>query len=295
MIKLIACDLDGTLLNSSMEVSPANVQAIKRAQENGIEFMVASGRAPHESQPMIQEYGIQCGYINLNGGLVFDTEGNLIVKNPIDLDVAKKICRLLKKENFYFEVVTGDHVYSDDLSKRITNVAHLMVELNPQLTFKEAVLVSASKPAIVSIQQVPSYEDLLAEPGVEVMKILVFDSRGQWAFTDVIKEINAIADLSITSSAADNIEINAKSAQKGQSLMDYAAAKGLKSEEVAAIGDNLNDESMIVAAGTGVAMGNGVPQIKKVASFVTKTNNEDGVAWAIDKIIADNAKEQAGA
>ncbi|GHV98315.1 haloacid dehalogenase [Lactobacillus nasalidis] len=291
MIKLIACDLDGTLLNSSMEVSEGNVQAIKRAQQNGIEFMVASGRAPHESQPMMKEYGIDCGFINLNGGLVFDTAGKLIVKNPLDLETAKKICRLLKKEGFYFELVTGSHVYSEDLSQRITNVAHLMVELNPMLTFKEAVLVSASKPAIVSIQQVPSYEDLMDEPGTEVMKILVFDSRGPCAFTEVIKEIQKLGDLSITSSAADNIEINAASAQKGQALMDYAAAKGIKREEVAAIGDNMNDESMIVAAGTGVAMGNAVPQIKKVASFVTKNNNEDGVAWAIDRIISDNQKE----
>lgn len=292
MIKLIACDLDGTLLNSSMEISDANVQAIKHAQENGIEFMVASGRAPHESQPMLKEYGIDCGFINLNGGLVFDTAGNLIVKNPLKLETAKKICRLLKKEGFYFELVTSDHVYSEDLSQRITNVAHLMVELNPMLTFKEAVLVSASKPAIVSIQQVPSYEDLMDEPGTEVMKILVFDSRGQYAFTDVIKKIEEIDKLSITSSAADNIEINAAGAQKGQSLLDYAAAKGIQREEIAAIGDNLNDESMIRAAGTGVAMGNAVPQIKTIASFVTKSNNEDGVAWAINKIIADNQKER---
>ena len=153
-------------------------------------------------------------------------------------------------------------------------------------------MVSASKPAIVSIQQVPSYEDLMDEPGTEVMKILVFDSRGQYAFTDVIKKIEEIDKLSITSSAADNIEINAAGAQKGQSLLDYAAAKGIQREEIAAIGDNLNDESMIQAAGTGVAMGNAVPQIKTIASFVTKSNNEDGVAWAIDKIIADNQKEQ---
>lgn len=292
MIKLIACDLDGTLLNSSMEISDANVQAIKRAQENGIEFMVASGRAPHESQPMLKEYGIDCGFINLNGGLVFDTAGNLIVKNPLKLETAKKICRLLKKEGFYFELVTSNHVYSEDLSQRITNVAHLMVELNPMLTFKEAVLVSASKPAIVNIKQVPSYEDLMDEPGTEVMKILVFDSRGQYAFTDVIKKIEEIDKVSITSSAADNIEINAAGAQKGRSLLDYAAAKGIKREEIAAIGDNLNDESMIQAAGTGVAMGNAIPQIKTIASFVTKSNNEDGVAWAIDKILADNQKEQ---
>ena len=111
----------------------------------------------------------------------------------------------------------------------------------------------------------------------------------QWAVWEAMRGVEGVA---LTSSVAQNIEINAAGAQKGRSLLDYAAAKGIKREEIAAIGDNLNDESMIQAAGTGVAMGNAIPQIKTIASFVTKSNNEDGVAWAIDKILADNQKEQ---
>ena len=89
-----------------------------------------------------------------------------------------------------------------------------------------------------------------------------------------------------------NVSSAASRLGSAHQYVDYAAAKGIKREEIAAIGDNLNDESMIQAAGTGVAMGNAIPQIKTIASFVTKSNNEDGVAWAIDKILADNQKEQ---
>ena len=73
--------------------------------------------------------------------------------------------------------------------------------------------------------------------------------------------------------------------------MEYAKKKGLKREEVAAIGDNLNDESMIRDAGTGVAMGNAVPAIKKLAQVQTKTNDENGVAYILKQFISENAKE----
>ena len=291
MIKLIACDLDGTLFNASMEVSDGNVQAIQRAENNGIEFLVASGRAPHESWGLIKSYGIHCGFINLNGALVYDPQGNLIVKNPIDLAVGRQIVKLLKQYHLYFEVVTKDKVYSEDLSARIANVAHYVMTLNPGLTFKEAVMVSGAKPAIVSIQEVDSFEHLLEDDNLEIMKIIAFDSRGPEFFSGIIPHVKQMGELSITSSSSDNIEINAAKAQKGPALMDYAQAKGIKREETAAIGDNLNDESMISMAGVGVAMGNAVLDIKNIATFITRTNNEDGVAAAIDRIIAENKKE----
>ena len=97
-----------------------------------------------------------------------------------------------------------------------------------------------------------------------------------------------MGDLVVTSSSSSNIEINEQHAQKGLALLDYAKLKGIKPEEIAAIGDNLHDESMIRAAGTGVAMGNAIPAIKKIAQVVTKRNNEDGVAYILNKFIADN-------
>lgn len=291
MIKLVACDLDGTLFNSNMTVSEANAQAVKNAQNNGIEFLIATGRAPRESRSILRDANLHTGFINLNGALVFNEAGQLMVKHSIPTQKAIQIVNLLHKAGFYFEVVTENQVYSENLEQRITNVAHLMVDLNPLLDFRQAVAISSGNKTIMNMKQVPSFTELLADPEIEVMKFIAFDSRGHEAFADVKKEIAELGDLVITSSSSSNIEINADEAQKGLALLDYAKLKNIKKDEIAAIGDNLNDESMIRAAGVGVAMGNAIPLIKDIAQVTTKNNNEDGVAYILNQFIKDNQQK----
>lgn len=288
MIKLVACDLDGTLFNSDMMVSSENAAAIKAAQQNGIEFLVATGRAPRESKVLLEDAGIKSGFINLNGALVFDASGKLIIKHPIPANSAMKLINLLHDNHFYFEIVTADNVYTEDLSKRITNVAHFMVDLNAGITFREAVAITAGNKSILNMTQVDSYDELLQNEDPKIMKFLVFDHRGHEAFEDVITEINQLNGLVVTSSSSSNIEINAVQAQKGLALLDYAQIKHIKREEIAAIGDNLNDESMIREAGIGVAMGNAVPKIKHLAQITTSSNNDNGVAKVLYKFIDEN-------
>lgn len=292
MIKLVACDLDGTLFNSDMEVSAENAKAIHKAQENGIEFLVATGRAPKESKVLLRDANIQTGFINLNGALVYDEQDNLIVKHSLPKEKAKKLVALLHENNFYFEILTKDHVYSEDINTRISNIAHLMVDLNPGMTFKQAVAISAGNKSIMNIIQIKNFDSLINDPQTEIMKIIAFDGRGRNAFTNVIKDINNMGGLIITSSSASNIEINDIKAQKGLALLDYAAKKGIKRDEIASIGDNLNDESMIREAGTGVAMGNAIPAIKDLAQVTTKNNNENGVAYILEKFINDNLNSE---
>lgn len=291
MIKLVACDLDGTLFNSNMTVSEANAQAVKNAQNNGIEFLIATGRAPRESRSILRDANLHTGFINLNGALVFNEAGQLMVKHSIPTQKAIQIVNLLHKAGFYFEVVTENQVYSENLEQRITNVAHLMVDLNPLLDFRQAVTISPGNKTIMNMKQVPSFTELLADPEIEVMKFIAFDSRGHEAFADVKKEIAELGDLVITSSSSSNIEINADEAQKGLALLDYAKLKNIKKDEIAAIGDNLNDERMIRAAGVGVAMGNAIPLIKDIAQVTTKNNNEDGVAYILNQFIKDNQQK----
>ncbi|AHI11617.1 Cof-type HAD-IIB family hydrolase [Lactobacillus helveticus] len=292
MIKLVACDLDGTLFNSDMSVSEANIQAVKNAQDNGIEFLIATGRAPHESRAILKDAGLHTGFINLNGALVFDEDSKLMVKHKIPTYKALEIVELLHQAGFYFEIITADQVYTEDLNQRISNVAHLMVDLNPLLDFKQAVAISAGNKTIMNMKQVDHFEDLLHNPEVEVMKIIAFDSRGHEAFDNVKKEVAQIGDLVVTSSSSSNIEINAQQAQKGIALLDYAKLKNIKRDEIAAIGDNLNDESMIREAGIGVAIGNAVPVIKGLAQITTKTNNEDGVAYILNQFVKENKQDQ---
>ena len=288
MIKLVACDLDGTLFNSNMTVSDTNTQAVKNAQNNGIEFLIATGRAPRESRSILNDADLNTGFISLNGALVFNEEGKLIVKHSIPTNKSIQIVNLLHDAGFYFEIVTEKQVYSENLEQRITNVAHLMVDLNPLLDFRQAVAISAGNKTITNMKQVPSFTKLLSDPKIEVMKFIAFDSRGHEAFADVKEELAKLGDLVVTSSSSSNIEINAVKAQKGLALLDYAKLKNIKQNEIAAIGDNLNDESMIRAAGVGVAMGNAIPLIKDIAQVTTKNNNEDGVAYILNQFVKEN-------
>ncbi|MBL1072043.1 Cof-type HAD-IIB family hydrolase [Lactobacillus kitasatonis] len=291
MIKLVACDLDGTLFNSNMTVSDTNTQAVKNAQNNGIEFLIATGRAPRESRSILKDADLNTGFINLNGALVFNEEGKLIVKHSIPTNKSIQIVNLLHDARFYFEIVTEKQVYSENLEQRITNVAHLMVDLNPLLDFRQAVAISAGNKTITNMKQVPSFTKLLSDPKIEVMKFIAFDSRGHEAFADVKEELAKLGDLVVTSSSSSNIEINAVKAQKGLALLDYAKLKNIKQNEIAAIGDNLNDESMIRAAGVGVAMGNAIPLIKDIAQVTTKNNNEDGVAYILNQFVKENQQK----
>lgn len=287
MIKLIASDMDGTLLNDKMQISPGNVAAIKQAQAQGVEFLVATGRELKEAEPLVEAAGLHTGYITLNGARVFNTAGELSVDLPIADETAAKWVHDLKDADYYFELVTGKGVYSDDRVRRIQNVADLLVDLNPDTNFKTGMILAAARLEIININYVDNYQNLLDDPTTDIYKIIVFSSRGQSAFSGIRDEIAAGNELIVTSSSENNIEINNIKAQKGLALVDYAAERGIKREEIMAIGDNLNDESMIRMAGTGVAMGNAIDYIKKIADDVTTVNTDDGVGAAILKHILE--------
>ena len=291
MIKLVACDLDGTLFNSNMTISEENAAAIKLAQENGIEFLVATGRSPQQSRKNMREYGLKTGFININGALVYDANNQLQVKHQLPNEKAKLVAHILLKNQLYFELVTADKIYSNDISKRVVNLARSLMSLNPGVTFKKAVATAAGSNAMLSMTLVEDFDQLLADPKTEIMKIISFDAHGPAAFSSAKKEIMSLGDVAVTSSAAANIEINDIKAQKGPALLDYARKKGFKKEEVATIGDNLNDASMIRDAGVGVAMANAVPAIKKLAQVKTKSNDDNGVAYILKKFIKNNAAE----
>ncbi len=182
MIKLIASDMDGTLLNKQMQISSENIAAIKEAQAKGVEFLVATGRAPSESQGILAKAGLHTGFINLNGAMVFNTAGKLIVNEPIPKDQSIKINKLLKDSGFYFEIVAADNVYSDSRLRRIANFSDLLVDLNKKLTFKKAVSFAAGSDEIMRIKYVSDFKDLLEKPDFEAMKFVAFHPDGPKVF-----------------------------------------------------------------------------------------------------------------
>ncbi|WP_125760759.1 Cof-type HAD-IIB family hydrolase [Companilactobacillus hulinensis] len=293
MIKLIASDMDGTLLNDKMEVSERNIQAIKDAQANGIEFLIATGRGLSEARPFLKGR-VNTGYITLNGAEVFDEKLKLASSNPISTESKLKIADLFHKYSIYFEVVTDKGIFSDNKELRISSLAKLLQSLNPGITYEQAYADTLERIKLTPMTFVDSYDKIFNNESYKIMKLLAFDETTDRSvkLKPLTEEINnTMTDVVVTSSSANNIEVNSTTAQKGIALLKYAKLRGIKQSEIMAIGDNLNDESMIRDAGIGVAMENAVPEIKALADEFTGNNINDGVAQIIQKVIAQNQTE----
>ncbi|MFH5812161.1 Cof-type HAD-IIB family hydrolase [Companilactobacillus sp. FL22-1] len=291
MIKLIASDMDGTLLNEKMEVSDRNIQAIKDAEKNGIEFLIATGRGLSEAKPFLQNH-VHPGFITLNGAEVFDTKGQMISSNPLSKSSQKAVTEIFNKYHVYFEIVTDKGIFSNDREARVTNLANLLVKLNPGTTYKQALKDTQERVKMMPMNFVDSFDNILNNDSYKIMKLIGFNEHQYKVLAPLKKEITKkVKDVVVTSSSPNNVEVNSIDAQKGIALLQYADNKNILPEEIMAIGDNLNDYSMIRDAGTGVAMANAIPAIKELAQVETDSNINDGVAKIIEKTIADNQKQ----
>ncbi|WP_125707360.1 Cof-type HAD-IIB family hydrolase [Companilactobacillus zhongbaensis] len=287
MIKIIASDMDGTLLNEKMMISQKNIEAINQATANGIDFLIASGRQLDEAKPFLMNK-FHPGYITLNGAEVYNKDEKLVSSNPVSKTSAHKVANYMEEHNLYYELITDRGVFSNSLEKRTVSIAQLLNVLNPTTTYEKALADTKEVLKHAKTIYVDNYDEILNDENTKVMKLLVFDNRQDEIFKPLKASLGAIDDIVITSSSPNNLEINSVDAQKGTALMEYAKQKGVKPEEVMAIGDNMNDYSMIKAAGVGVAMKNAVPEIAAIADEHTDTNVNDGVAKIIEKVIQNN-------
>lgn len=279
--------MDGTLLNEKMEVSDRNTQAIKEAEKAGIEFLIATGRGLGEAKPFLRNR-VHPGFITLNGAEVFDSNEKLISSNPISEAAQNKVVEIFNKYGVYFEVITDKGIFSNDREARTNNLANLLVKLNPGTTFKQAMRDTQERVKMMPMNFVDSFDHIFNDPSYKIMKLIAFNEHQHRILAPMKKEITKqIKDVVVTSSSPNNVEINSINAQKGIALLQYAKNKHILPEEIMAIGDNLNDESMIRDAGVGVAMKNAIPVITKLAQVTTDSNVNDGVAQIIEKTVAE--------
>ncbi|APU70945.1 hypothetical protein BI355_0622 [Companilactobacillus crustorum] len=278
--------MDGTLLNEKMEVSNRNIQAIKKAEQSGIEFIIATGRGLSEAKPFLKNH-IHPGFITLNGAEVFDNKENLISSNPLSVASQAKVVDYFHKYNVYFEVVTNKGIFSNDREARVNNLANLLVKLNPGINFKQALRDTQERVKMMPMNFVDNYDAIFNDKSYKIMKLIGFNEHQHRILAPLKKDITKnIKDVVVTSSSPNNVEINSVNAQKGIALLQYAQNRNILPEEIMAIGDNLNDYSMIKAAGTGVAMANAIPVIKEIAQISTDSNINDGVAKIIEETVA---------
>ncbi|MDZ7834056.1 MAG: Cof-type HAD-IIB family hydrolase [Alkalibacterium sp.] len=287
MIKMIVSDMDGTLLNENMEISPANVSAVKRAQSEGYHFAIATGRDYPLAFPMLEENGIKCPLIAQNGAQYFDETGKNIYNRGLEKSTVRKMLSIFAgHSDIHEELMTNKGIFSDNKEKRFEMVASMIYDMSPDTSYEEALESAKRHLDKLQITFVDNYEEIIKDESAIILKVSVHSKKGHEILDPLKDELHqAVPDLSITASSKRNLEINHQNAQKGIAVSQLAKQLGIKADEVMVLGDNINDLSMMKWAKYSVAMANAEPEVKDVARFETSSNRENGVAEAISRVL----------
>jgi Cof subfamily protein (haloacid dehalogenase superfamily) len=259
---LIALDLDGTLLNSSLVISEANGDAVRRALELGVSVVINTGRMFRSARTFVDQLRLTSPVICYNGAMICRPDGMPTFHKPLDIEVARGLLSIFRNRGIYVQSYIDDvlNVKENDM-KTIWYVKTFGVEGH---LAGDALYAPASAPT----------------------KLLVI--------TDGIEQSRAIRDemselfgdrLHVTISNSNFVEMMNPSADKGRRLADVARGMGVDMRSVMAVGDGENDVEMVSRAGIGIAMENGLKKIKSAADDIAPANDEDGVAWAVRKYV----------
>ena len=288
MIKLIASDMDGTLLNHNHKIPKENVKLINFAKKQGIKFVVATGRAYYEALPALNEENINCDVISFNGGIVYDKNGNIISITPMIPKDLYYTIEILKSFDISYQLYTKNTIYTTSIETDINAYIDLIrsngYEPDEDHLRTEAQL-KLDMGYITEVDNIEFYLNEKENPPIKVIAI----SNDISKLENATKLLSANKNISVTSSGANNIEIMHKNATKGEALKEIAKIYDIELENIVAIGDNLNDQAMLDIVGYSVAMKNGNQILKEQAKYITeKTNSEGGVGDTIFKLIEQN-------
>ncbi|MGN0145316.1 MAG: Cof-type HAD-IIB family hydrolase [Clostridium sp.] len=286
MIKLIASDMDGTLLNSRHEIDDESVEAIKNAEEAGITFAISTGREYGDVKPFLEKHNIKCQCILMNGAEYRDEDGTIIDVINIDKDIASKIIEILNKNKVSARIFTNNGIYmsgSEELA--LEEMIYRTMALNPGLTEEEAIEESKKQSYFIKLKYIEDMNEFL-NSDVQIRKFVAFH-KDMELINKIKNEIGKIAEIAVSSSFSDNIEVTHMTAQKGIILAKAAQRMGIDKSEVMILGDSSNDYSMFEIFEESVAMGNAIPEIKEIAKYTTDTNDNLGVAKAINKVVEE--------
>lgn len=283
MIKVIASDMDGTLLNSRHEISKENLEAIKKAQEMGAHFVIITGREFNSVNSYIKELNLNCECILMNGAEYRDRYGNVVATISMDKNQVKEILNIMDEENLAIEIFTNDGVYVTDKDKHKESVFGRFKMFSPYMSDEEVLDFIENRSEIMSVKYIENLEEFFNSE-IEVLKIITFNKDAD--FIAAAKEkLRKIDNLAVASTFSNDIELNNIRAQKGIILADVIEKMGIKRDEVIVIGDSFNDYSMFTEFENSFAMENAIPEIKEIAKYITDSNDESGVAKAIYKAL----------
>ena len=273
-IKLIAADLDGTLLDSKSRVTRATAEAILAAQRKGIVFVPCTGRFPENAALVMLEAGIECPVICLNGAVIdLAPLGERMFEKFMDRDAAAEILYALETLGEKYFIFGKNSVFSrSDMHRH-----HSEVDFERRKELKSRIRYSYGKDACFEALKEPLY------------KFYVHFTKESSNPEAIRAMLGGIPRVALTQSSNNSVELMPDEVNKGSALKMLADHFGIPAGQVMALGDQMNDLPMIRYAGLSVAMGNAVEPVKQAADFITATNDEDGVARAIRLFCLDEA------
>ena len=278
-VRIVALDLDGTLLDSEKRLSETNRAALARAAERGILIVPTTGRFFGMMPPAVRDLPFVRYAITINGALVYDrATDTAIVKDEIPLDTALGVMELLDRHDVIYDCYRQNWGWmTAALQAKAADYATNEHYLKMVREFR---------------RPVPELKQHLRETADQgdVQKIMLFATNSQVSglasqvLAPLRQELAAkFPEIKVTSSTWNNIELNIKTAHKGSALKRFAEHLGFTLKNCMAFGDGMNDFTMVEAAGLGVAMANAEPEVRRVAKWIAPSNDEDGVAAGLEK------------
>ena len=279
-VRIVALDLDGTLLDSQKRLSARNRAALERAAEKGIHIVPTTGRFFGMMPEAVRDLPFVRYAITINGAQVYDrVEEKAIVREEIPLETAIRVMELLDSYDVIYDCYRSNWGWmTAALQAKAADYATDEHYLKMVREFR---------------RPVPELKAHLRETASEggVQKVMLFSRRGEGEgqiLADIRRDMAAnFPEIRVTASTGNNLELNSMDAHKGNALRRFAEYLGLTLANCAAFGDGLNDLTMVEAAGMGVAMANAAPDVKSAASRVTLSNDEDGVAVVVEEMLGE--------
>lgn len=270
-VRLIAIDIDGTLLDPTFQISSANLAALQRAHQNGIEIVLVTGRRHTFAQPVANALGFEVALISSNGAVTKSSSGELFHRDLLPAAIARRICEYMRE-------------YRDCLVLTFDILGRGEVVLEQMVTHP-SIQRWMEKNAEYIEHVVPIERALTVDPvqamfcgGVERMRSAeqrLLDA----AFPVTLLKTQYVArDLCI-------LDILNAGCSKGHALERWARHRGFERDQVMAIGDNYNDVEMLEFAGVPVIMGNASEDLKQNGWHVTLGNDQSGVAAALEELL----------
>lgn len=275
-IKLVAADIDGTLVDETGIISERNKKAIGLLEEKGIEFILCSGRSPRELREFLKENNFKANALGCNGALTMDKRDRVSDVLAIDKSVILK-CDKLAKEVGCIYIFHGAKDTYTGLSKE--DVIRIFADFRLN--------VDSNRPAeeinwvLKAMCFSEKTEDILKD---DICKFeFVYISKEK---EDFIKERLKNEDVFFTTSGFSNVELMHKDSGKGRNLLNYCLKKGIKKDEIMYFGDNENDRDALELFENSVIMGNAPDSIKALNRYIAPGVKEDGVAKVIEDYIS---------